>query len=278
MKNIQLIDIQTHCFRLRELLFELHPLAFTSAIDWLTIASGVESVKVSTAKHDYSITYCRSRFDYEEKRSNLLSLLTSRLTVFNFVWGSFGSVTKVFLPEEQGKFAVEPTIHLLKQHYGSEPSLAYYGDYLSALYRYLENDEYYNQYCIEFKLRNVDDFPGLGLHVVRKIRNDLAHGSAVMPQPDSWGEKTTKLLPSEHRHLDLVNTCTRIILLTIQMLLLVRVRGMEMIVECLLDEEGDQIESTAHLALHQIHLDLDSTNWDQLFLFNNAMNLAVEKI
>ena len=48
-----------------------------------------------------------------------------------------------------------------------------------------------------------------------------------------------------------------------------------LIVKCLLDEEGDRIESTAHLALHQIHLDLDSTNWDQLSLFNE-MNLAVE--
>ena len=275
MKNIQLIDIQTHCFRLCELLSQLHPVAFISAVDWLTIASGVESVKVNTTKHDYDIIYCGSACDYEEKRSELLSHLTTQLTIFNFVWGSFESVTKVFLPEKRRKIVVDPTIRLLKRHYGSEPFLAFYGDQLGTLYRYLEDHKYYNRYCKEFKLRNVDDLPGLGLHVVRKIRNELAHGSAVMPRPDDWGEKATKLLPAEHRHLDLVNTCTRVILLTIQMLLLVHVRGTGMVVECLLDEEGDRIESTAHLALHQIHLDMDSTNWDQLSLFNE-MNLAVE--
>ena len=130
-----------------------------------------------------------------------------------------------FLPEKQRKIVVDPTIRLLKQHYGSEPFLAFYSDQLGTLYRYLEDHEYYNRYCKEFKLRNVDDLRGLGLHVVRKIRNELAHGSAVMPRPDDWGEKATKLLSSEHRHLDLVNTCTRVILLTIQMLLLVHVRG-----------------------------------------------------
>ena len=277
MKNNQLIDIQKHCFRLSELLSELHTFAFLSAVDWLTIASGVESVKVRTTKHDYDIIYCGSACEYEEKRSELLSLLTTQLTIFNFVWGGFESVTKLFLPEKQRKSVVDPTIHLLKKHYGSEPFLAFYGDQLIALYRYLEDDTYYNQYCTAFKLHNVDDLPGLGLHVVRKIRNELAHGSAVMPLPDDWGEKSKKLLPSEHRHLDLVNTCTRVILLTIQMLLLVHVRGTGTVVQCLLDEEGDRIESTAHLALHQIHLDLHSTNWDQLSLFNE-MSLALEHL
>ena len=59
MKNSQLIDIQVHCFRLSELLIELGPHAFKSAIDWLTIASGVESVQVRTAKYDQSVVYCR---------------------------------------------------------------------------------------------------------------------------------------------------------------------------------------------------------------------------
>lgn len=282
MKNNQLIDIQEHCFRLSELLGRLHPVAFISAVDWLTIASGVESVKVNTTKHDYDIIYCGSAFDYEEKRSELLSLLTTRLTIFNFVWGSFESVAKVFslppLPKhlKRGRGSVvDRTIWFLKQHYGSEFRLAFYDDNLYILRRFLESNEYYSEYCKEFKSHDFADLTGLGLHIIRKIRNDLAHGSAVMPRPDNWGEEAKELLPSEHRHLDIINTCTRIVLLTIQMLLLVRVRGTEMIVECLLDEEGDPIESTAHLALHRIHLDLDVTNWDQLSLFNE-MNLALE--
>ena len=275
MKNCKLIDIQIHCFRLGELLNELDPYAFRSAIDWLTIASGVESVKVRTAKYDQTVLYCRGSFEYEEKRSELLSHLTTKLTIFNFVWGSFESVTKVFLNRKHGSI-VDQAIRFLKRNYGLEPSLAFYNDHLCALYKSIKYNEFYNEYCKEFKFHNFADLPGLGLHIVRKIRNDLAHGSAAMPLPDDWGEKSAKLSPSEHRHLYLVDTCTRILLLTIQMFLLAHASGKKIIVDCLLDAEEDSVESTVQLALHQIHLDidLDLINWDQLFLFN-ATNLSL---
>ena len=273
MKNSQLIDIQVHCFRLSELLTELGPHAFKSAIDWLTIASGVESVQVKTAKYDQSVVYCRGAFEYEEKRSELLSHLTTKLTTFNFVWNSFESVTKVFRHRKK-KSIVEQAIRFLKRNYGSEPSLAFYNDHLCNLYKYIRYNEYYNEYEKEFKFQNFVDLPGLGLHIVRKIRNDLAHGSAVMPQPDDWGEKSAKLLPSEHRHLDLIDTCTRILLFTIQMFLLAQARGKKVIVNCLLDAREDDVESTVQFALHQIHLDIDLMNWDELSLFNET-NLSL---
>ena len=56
MKNSQLIDIQEHCFKLGELLSALHQFQYLAAIDWLDIAAGVESVKVTTAKHDIGST------------------------------------------------------------------------------------------------------------------------------------------------------------------------------------------------------------------------------
>ena len=257
------------------------PFAFRSAIDWLTIASGVESVNVRTAKHDESVLYCRGAFEYEEKRSELLSHLTTKLTIFNFVWGSFESVVKAFslppLPKHLKRgngSVVDRTIWFLKQYYGSEPSLAFYNDCLCNLCEYIGYNEDYNKYQKEFKFHNFADLTGLGLHIVRKIRNDLAHGSAVMPEPDNWGEKSTKLLPSEHRHLYLVQTCTRILLFTIQMFLLVQTRGEKIIVECLLDAREDYVESTLQLALHQIHLDMDLMDWEQLSLFNET-NLSL---
>ena len=116
-------------------------------------------------------------------------------------------------------------IRFLKRNYGSEPSLAFYNDYLCGLYKYIKYSGFYNKYREEFKFQNFDDLPGLGLHIVRKIRNDLAHGSAVMPISDDWGEKSGKLSRLEHRHLYPIDTCTRILLFTIQMFLLAHVRG-----------------------------------------------------
>ena len=281
MKNSLFIDIQTHCFRLSDLLGKLHPFAFVSAIDWLTIASGVESVSVRTAKQDESVLYCRSAFEYQEKRSELLSHLTTKLTIFNFVWGSFESVAKAFslpnLPKclKKGRGSVvDRTIWFLKQNYGSEPSLALYNDHLCNLCKYIGYNEYYNKYQKEFKFQNFADLPGLGLHIVRKIRNDLAHGRAVMPKPDYWGEKSTKLLLSEHRHLNLIDTCTRVLLFTIQMFLLAQVYEKKAMVNCLSDAREDDVESTVQLALHQIHLDIDLMDWDQLSLFNET-NLSL---
>ena len=95
LKNNLLIDIQEHCFRLREVLSQLDQFKYMLAIDWLDIAAGVESVKITTAKYDDSTTYCRGAFEYEGKRSELLSQLATKLTIFNFVWGSFESVAEM---------------------------------------------------------------------------------------------------------------------------------------------------------------------------------------
>ena len=276
MEKFQLIDLQEHCFRLSILLGQLDQFDFLSASDWLTIASGIESVKVNTSKFDYDIMYCGSAYDYEEKRSELLSQLSTRLTIFNFVWGSFESTAKSFslpaLPKylKRGSGSiVDRSIWYLKQHYGLKPHIAFYDDTLYLLRQLLEVNEFYSNYCKEIKLHNFADVSGLGLHIVRKIRNELAHGSAVMPLPDDWGEDAKKVLESEYRHLNLIDAGTRITLFTIQMLLLAIVGENNVNVRCLSNAEGEKIESSVQLALCQIHLELDEINLDQLLLFPN---------
>ena len=267
MKNSQLIDIQEHCFKLGELLSQLHQFEYLAAIDWLDIAAGVENVRVTTAKHDTSLIFCGEAIAYENKRSELLSNLATRLTIFNFVWGSFESVAKVFANQQRGSI-VDKSIRFLKENYSPRSPIAFYEDNLQDLYKLIEGDRSYKVDYQDFELNDRADLNGLGLHVVRKIRNDLAHGSAQLPMPDDWERGKTHLLPSEHRHLDLIDTCTRIILFTIQMLLLGHVKGKGIIVECLLDEDGIEKESTAEHALHVIHLQPDPINSDQLFLFD----------
>ena len=50
--------------------------------------------------------------------------------------------------------------------------------------------------------------------------------------------------------------------------MLVHVRGKGIIVKCLVDQDGDEKESTAEQALHLIHLRADTLNEDQLALFD----------
>ncbi len=277
MKNNQvIIDLQKHCFRLRELLGQLDPFGFILAIDWLNIAAGVESVKVSTTKHDDSVMYCSGAFEFEEKRSELLSYLTTRLTIFNFVWGSFESVVEALnlpsLPKhlkQVGDSPVMRTLWFLKQNYGSEESVAFYNDEMQNLRNLEPKYGFYNdnrkkvnksQKTNKHKKVHFNDHAnshGLGLDIVRRSRNALAHGNAIMPIPDEWGAGKTELLISEQQHLEFIDTSTRIILLTVQMLLFAYLQGKSIIVECLLDEYGDRKESTAEDALMGIHLEID---------------------
>ena len=256
MCSSQLIDLQEHCFKLREFLGECDQFRFLNAMDWLDIAAGVESVKVTTAKHDDSLMYCGDAIAYEDKRSELLSNLATRLTIFNFVWGSFETVAKTLLGNKK-RSIVNKTTKFLKQNYSPIPRIAFYDENLRALHKFIHGTGSYEVGCDDFKLTDSVNRTGLGLHVVREIRNDLAHGSAHLPLPDDWERGEKDLLSSEHRHLNLIDTCTRIILLTVQMLLIAHVQGKDIIVECLVDEDGDKTESTAEQALYFIHLEAD---------------------
>lgn len=282
MKSNRLIDIQRHCFRLRELLGQLDPFKYMLAIDWLDIAAGVESVEVTTAKYDNSTVYCRGAFEYEAKRSELLSHLTTKLTIFNFIWGSFESIAEALelpsLPKglkQVGDGIVVRTLWFLKQNYDSEKRLAFYDEELNFLCTFAPGHGFYNDNRRKSKKSNKSkkvnnhkkvnfsdyaDLNGLGLDIVRRSRNALAHGSAVMPIPDSWGDGKTELLTSEYQHLRLVDASSRIVLLTVQMLLFAHLKGEGVIVGCLLDEDGDWMESTVEVALQKIHLQTELTD------------------
>jgi len=61
------------------------------------------------------------------------------------------------------------------------------------------------------------DNTGKALAMIRIIRNDFAHGSYSFPEPDDWS--SSKCLKSSS-HVKKVNISSRLILLTIQMLLI----------------------------------------------------------
>lgn len=275
-ENRQIVDIQEHCFKLRELLGQLDPFEYILPSDWLNIAAGVESVTVTTSKYDESVMYCRGAFEYEEKRSQLLSHLTTKLTIFNFVWGSFESIVETLelpkLPGHLRQVGDSPairTLWFLKQNYGSGESIVFYNEELEFLKKLEQKYGFYNdnrknpkktqKTKNKKKVHYIDyaDINGLGLDIVRRSRNALAHGSASMPIPDDWGEGKTQLSATEQYHIEFINTSTRIILLTIQMLLFAYLQGKGVIVECLLDKDGFPKETTVEDALMEIHLEIE---------------------
>lgn len=277
-----LIDLHEHCFLLSGLIAEMYQIlpnapradncSWLSAGDWLKIAAGVEKVEINTSRFDETVVWCGSAWEYESKRSTLLTQVATRLTTFNFIWGAFETVIKIINPPpvpssiKKRAYAIDNAIFYLKNEYDSSPRIPLYDDTLAQLRLVLHSHSQYQSLDNEFKIDSFRSIPGLGAHIVRIIRNDFAHGSATFPEPDDWG--STDILDSELRHFALIEISSRLILLTIQMMLLAHLKSTHFTVECLRDEDGMNYEEDISVVLRVLHLDDCHRNPDQPNLFN----------
>ncbi|MBN1877915.1 MAG: hypothetical protein JXA33_27085 [Anaerolineae bacterium] len=278
----ELIDLHKHCFILSGLLAEVYQIlpsassasdiSWLSAGDWLKIAAGVEKVEINTSRFDETVMWCSSAWEYESKRSELLTQIATHLTTFNFVWGSFESVIKIINPLQvppsvkKRAYAIDNAIFYLKNEFDPSPRIPLYDDTLAQLRSVLHSHSQYQGLDNEFKIDSFKSMSGLGIHIVRIIRNNFAHGSAKFPEPNDWDSNA--ILDSESQHLALIEISSRIILLSIQMMLLAHFKSTHFTVECLNDEDGINYEEDIHVVLRMLHLNDYCLNPDQPRLFN----------
>lgn len=178
---------------------------------WLQMASGLDDVNLITEKFDSSIYYCSSALYFQNERSDMLSILAKELSFFNFVWGAFESILETLEPliegcniQSYGK--IKATSYILRKK--QVPLLSGYTASLNNLQTLFKT--------LITKNINYDHitFKGKGIYIVSKIRNQFAHGALLLPyDPDNFPD-------SEKSHSALINISSRIVLLTIQMLLL----------------------------------------------------------
>ena len=273
-----LINLHEHCFLLSYLMAELdHTLPDTSgtdytwpnASDWLKIAAGVGNVEIDTLRFD-DCPFCPT--EYEDKRSELLTQMVTRLTTFNFVWGAFETVIKIIDPDDVPRnikprsSVIDNAIYYLKNEFDLSPRIPLYYDTLAQFRLVLLSDSLYKKYVKEFKIDSFMSISGLGVHIVRKIRNSFAHGSTTLPEPDDWDSKA--ILSSELRHLDLIEISSRLILFSIQMMLTAKFKNNDFKVECLRDVKGRLYVEDISVVLRVLHRDDYRFNPKQLRLFN----------
>lgn len=185
----------------------------------LEVGSSIFSVEVVTGINDPGIFYCDPVDDYHSKKSELLTRLVAPFTIFNFVWGSFETLVKIINPPKVPKklyhssSPVDEVIYYLQCNLMQYPSIPYYKEILADLREYINCLPQYRGLLNEFKLKPHMSFNGLGIHVVRKVRNKFAHGIVTVPEPEEIGEND---------YLDplLIDLCTRITLMAIQMILM----------------------------------------------------------
>ncbi|MDQ5825205.1 MAG: hypothetical protein M3441_13505 [Chloroflexota bacterium] len=227
-------NLEIHSARLASLIAELSvQTPSTSAItrsgeklDWndastlLKLASSIIHMDIDTTRFDDPMMsiMCSNAARYHEAESDLLSKLVLELTKFNFTWGALECVTKIIDPPKVPKRAsiVDAACNYLKHHYEPRRSLDSYDDAVANLRIVLHQLPYYGITDDDFSLRQPGNFlgiSGMGLHIIRKIRNKLAHGTLNFPTPVDRSDKT----PVD---VELISISTRIALLSIQMLMI----------------------------------------------------------
>lgn len=105
------VKLQRHCWNLSVVLQDIwqqSPKTVTNkdgvifewsdAAEWLELAAGVQKVDVLTGAFDQSLMYCGSAMEYEDARSECLSMLVGQITMFIFVWGAFETVGNMINP------------------------------------------------------------------------------------------------------------------------------------------------------------------------------------
>lgn len=285
MNRDQIINLSLHCACLSELVSELSScrgehdrqittrdgevLDWSDVSEWLYIAASVRDVEIDTARFDPSIMLCGRALDFQVERSELLSELISQLTIFNFAWGALETTIKLIDPPRVPR-ALKPrsslidnAVFFLKKNHqpaNSNRPIAFYGQVVANLRQTLKALPYYGNLSQDFKLQPFMDVSGVGVHVVRKIRNKFAHGTFTLPLPSD------KAGSDEHFDIQLVMLSTRVIIMTIQMLLLAYLEEDEFPVECLRDEDGFPIQESVHVVLKVLHIQTGAVHKDQLSL------------
>jgi len=235
-----------------------------SAADWIHIAASIDKVTLNINKFDESVLYCGAASEYESKRNELLTHLVTKLSVFNFIWGGLETVIKIISPThldielakklKRKNEVVDRAIFYLKQEYDPMSRIPMYDEIVSQLRLLLAKHPSYSELNKFFQEDEITSISGLGFHIVRKIRNDFAHGSAELPIPDNWGEKGSTITTSEQLNLDIIEISSRILLLTIQMLLLAFYKSKNFSVDFLKDDDGLAFDENLDVVLRVLHL------------------------
>jgi hypothetical protein len=238
--------------------------------EWLDVAASIDEVEVRTGMHEPTPMLCKQARKYEGKRSELLKGFVRGLTIFNFIWGSLESAVRQVNPKgfdnerAEERFGMNHNrpnmgIYFLRNAYDPQDPIIGYLLALDELKTVIKRVGDHEWTLEKLEIHEYMGETGHGLFLVSQIRNDFAHGSAVVPRPDSWRGDLSEY---ERQRGDLVKRSSRILLFTIQMMLIAVYRhGLaDFVVDHLFrDEEGYTKEVSGIRALRILHLDSLST-------------------
>lgn len=226
-----------------------------NAIEWLSISSNLESVRISPSRFDDGLFYCHTARDYTKSKCELQSDLTTELVRFHFAWGALESLIKVFVPAKRvEKYGTINALCGYLRNCGLEQHLPVgYIDEYEHLVSLLRTAGGYQKELtklnlntkISYNFKDYVDISGIGIFVVYRVRNQFAHGTMRFPEPEEYsGEYICET--------ELIEVATRIVLMEILVLLISDIKGKDFFLE---DEDfflEDIEEDAKHSALEYL--------------------------
>jgi hypothetical protein len=163
---------------------------------------------------------CQPAYEYEVEKQSLYQRLVTEITLFSYLYSGLEGIISILdlanCPNQNGK--INAASFYLKSNFTalSNPIL-HYSEIVKlceTMYRY----SFDNKYSIFSELQRCVSIQGFGLKILYRIRNKIMHGDFFFPEP----LEHSSTLPFQP---EIVNLCSRLVLMTVQMLILAYRRG-----------------------------------------------------
>lgn len=186
--------------------------------EWLRVAAAIKNVDVDRIRFDASFGWCSGADNYEIAKEQILQKFVTNLTVLMYTWGAVEAAIEAISPpphpDKSKRGKISDACHYICAYFRNRLTITPYLEFVGQFYGLASKSPSYEELMDQSTMRNDIGHEGIGLFAVYKLRNKFAHGDMIFPGPDA-----------KHRPISdapsIVECATRIVLLSIQMLVLV---------------------------------------------------------
>jgi len=260
MTKFNLQEIGQHSFDLSKFLLQitvagLDPFISKNIAHWLHLASGLKNVEFNINGLDHTNRMVEDLYKpiYEE-RSKKITRVVGAITRFNNIWAGLETLIAHFFSTKGSKVEgrIDIFCNYLKTNYEPQKNLILYNQNIRELKRLLKQSSLFkiNQFRSHLNRRTgAIGKSGVGLNMVQNIKSYFAYGSCHVPVAAPGFEE----MPVDST---IVDICSRIVLLSIQMFLLTSFYASQEKIDCWWYEPAYRRKIYIHAFLRIVHLRL----------------------
>ncbi len=185
--------------------------------EWLLLAGAIKSVAVDIIQYDDGFGYCSSADEFTCSREELLEKFVTDLSRFNYVWGAMECAINTIKPprhpQKKKRGKIRDACYLISRYFKKKQPVLHVSETIDEFINASQMCFGYNK--VQSRYAETGEFGviAIGLYCVYELGNSFAHGDIAFPIPDEENKPASA-------HSTMVQEATRVVLLSLQMLLL----------------------------------------------------------